>query len=128
MPVVRVSAEIFARLQSHARPLVDGVNDVLARILTHYEETAKNTSLEKPPNVQTSFKTLKTTDGSLWKCLVSEFNKLDPKFRATEGGTAYYKQIKCKHRDIHYEWALRKSKSSLDVCLHFESPDRETNL
>src|SRR6266498_4014857 len=38
MPVVRISDELFERLQRHAVPLVDSFGDVLDRILNEYEE------------------------------------------------------------------------------------------
>jgi hypothetical protein len=37
MPVIRISDDVFRRLQKHATPLVDSTNDVLRRILDVYE-------------------------------------------------------------------------------------------
>jgi hypothetical protein len=44
MPLVRVSADVYGRLQRNAVPLVDRPNDVIRRLLDHYEQHGKTVS------------------------------------------------------------------------------------
>jgi hypothetical protein len=51
MPTIRISDDVFRRLQRHATPLVDGINDVLRRILDEFEANKgdrSNISQPKP--------------------------------------------------------------------------------
>lgn len=47
--VIRVSAEVFERLQKHAEPFVDSPSDVVEHLLDYYEsETGNYTSASEP--------------------------------------------------------------------------------
>src|SRR4051812_31117346 len=119
MPVVRISDELFRRLQRHATPLVDGVSDVLERILDQYEN-------RKAPVAPTTAPSHEPFSGfpQLWTYVAEQFNSLGLELQTSPKGTlTYWKQIKVGKRGIHYEWAVRKKAKSLDVCLHFESDD-----
>ena len=49
MPVVRISDELFKRLQAHAAPLVDSVSDVLARMVDAYEGISPTKGAQAKP-------------------------------------------------------------------------------
>ena len=129
MPVVRVPDELFARLQRHAVPLVDSVADVLQRILDQYERALPAGAGPKPDSPSRSDAQPYKSFPELWGALVAEFNRLNPRYRANPKALgSKYKVIWIGPRDVHYEWFVRRRDSRLDVCLHFESPNRATNL
>src|SRR5438552_1897994 len=121
MPVVRLSDEVFERLQRHAVPLVDSTSDVMARILDHYESSSGRPKLGQPaaPKVFRDFP-------SLWIEVGRQFNALGIKLpvrTSSEPNQNSWKQVTFGRRDIHYEWSVRKREQRFDVCLHFESSD-----
>ena len=47
VPVIRLSDDVFRRLQKYATPLVDNVNDVVGRILDEYEGASSSDGTEE---------------------------------------------------------------------------------
>ena len=78
MPVVRISDELFKRLQAHAAPLVDSVSDVLARMVDAYEGISTTKGAQAKP--VESLSALNTHDGrtTVWR-LVSDHHD-DPDY------------------------------------------------
>src|SRR5438552_554747 len=133
MPVVRISDDVFQRLQRHANPLVDSVSDVLTRVLDGYEQHQESNGatplVSKTATPGTRSRVDVASYDELWAAVARAFNVLDSDHHVPEtASAAYFKQVRVGVRDIHYEWALRKRDHRLDVCLHFESNDQAINL
>jgi len=124
MPVVRISDDVFARLQTHAEPLVDSINDVLVKILNTYEEA------QQPRSAGATHQNAKFESFlELWPFVIAEYDRTQPRFPTTAAiRDDSYKPIKVGLRHIHYEFAVRKRAQRFDVCLHFEANDLKTNL
>lgn len=69
----------------------------------------------------------------LWEAVADEFNRLQVSvdgrpFQASGSARGWFINVRIGHGSIHYEWVWRRSLSAVDVALHFESDDRDTNL
>ena len=133
MPVVRISDELFARLQQHAEPLVDSVSDVICKLVDHFESREETkSSMDITPQEDLSSEEVDTevkNYPNLWLHVAEAYNSLSPIYPCKSGGTKVtFRQIPTARRDTHYEWNLRRKTSHLDVCLHFESKDRDQNV
>ena len=60
----------------------------------------------------------------LWGAIADEFNALETGFQATGNSRDSFMQVRIGTSYVHYEWMWRKRQSALDVCLHFEWPER----
>jgi len=130
MPVVRISDDVFQRLQRHAEPLVDSISDVLTKVLNGFEkyQQLQGSQVTDPGSPEASAQTKIENYGDLWVEIAKAFNSLGSAHTVSEKpSTAYFKQIRVGLPSIHYEWAMRKRDQRLDVCLHFEADDRVTN-
>jgi hypothetical protein len=117
MPVVRIPDEQFERLKLHAEPLVDGVGDVIARLLDYRASIAGST-----------FPLKETATSGVWLELARKFNSLNPPFFANAfPEQPLWSQVKTGRWEIHYEWMIRAGASVMDVSLHFEDHDASLN-
>lgn len=64
----------------------------------------------------------------LWQAISTEFNKLETQFQSRAKSSEMYQPVYVGDSRLHYEWVLRKRSARLDVCLHFEGPDKQENL
>lgn len=65
---------------------------------------------------------------NLWGRLRAAFEQHNPAFPASRVKKGRYMKVLINNSEIHYEWNLRKREARLDVAIHFESDDRDTNL
>lgn len=67
-----------------------------------------------------------------WKSVANAYAQFEADQQVSRVAKGMYQQLATglpiKRSDMHYEWALRKSEGSMDVALHFEQTDKETNL
>ena len=118
MPVVRIPDEQFERLKGHAEPLVDGVGDVIGRLLDFSDRI--NGPVYPISSSDTS---------TIWFAIARAYNDRDPKFYANVFPPRNdWMQVLCGRWDVHYEWVLRKSPhQAIEVALHYEAHEADIN-
>lgn len=63
----------------------------------------------------------------LWQAIGREFNSISPQLKTTGRAKGNYMKIAVGMGSVHYEWLRRKKDRCIDVAIHFETDDADTN-
>jgi hypothetical protein len=85
-------------------------------------------SIEKKEDVRAQEAKDKTAFGQFWSIVAEEFGKYGNDLQPTSSSQRSYMQIRIGSKDVHYEWIIQKTRSRINVVLHFESKHLDENL
>ena len=86
-------------------------------------------SVERKETVQVQQSKARSEYGLLWQKVAQEFNEMGTEFTASGRSNGSYMKMGIPHHpEIHYEWSVMKSLSRVNISLHFEFWERQTNI